>query len=780
MNSLENILQSLNPPQRLAVETLDGPILILAGAGSGKTKALTHRVANLIAQRKASSDQILAVTFTNKAAREMESRISRILSDLGVIITEPLWVSTFHSFCSRVLRSYAHLLDFKVGFSIYDDGDQLAMIKKIQTALNISEKVHPPKNFRSRINAAKIEGLSPDDAEKSARLLLDKESIDVYRQYEIEMKKANAMDFGDLLLKVYDLYRMYPDLLREHQEKFKYVMVDEYQDTNRIQYLLVKMLAGHHRNLCVVGDEDQSIYSWRGADISNILGFEKDFPEAVVVKLEENYRSTQTIVNAASKLIRNNSQRKDKTLFTQNPSGEPIRVHEAANEYDEAKFVARNILDLVAGGEFAWNDFAVFYRTNAQSRVLEEQFRLNSIPYQIVGGMRFFERMEVKDILSYLKVLANPSDDIAFRRIINVPTRGLGKTTLEALDESAYRNRMTLWQAAHKAVAEREFNSGTVSKLRQFLDLLEDLNSQASKMDLLSLYQTILDKTQYINRLRHEDSAEADARIENLEELSNVIAQFLKERADATLISFLEEMALVSDADQVDENLPRVTLMTLHVSKGLEFPVVFVVGWEENLFPSGRASHDEAEEASLEEERRLAYVGMTRARKKLFLSYAINRKVWGQDQYNQPSRFLKEIPLELTHFTTSQQRPSFVSKFAERAQQQQGSGSLWGRTAAGAGSSQKGLHLAPETAPHGAIHQDSSEYDQMSQAFEDESQENKSGFQKGMRVKHPTFGLGTIYQLEGTGPDLKVTVVFQDQSLKKFIAKYARLERAQY
>ena len=741
------IFKGLNDPQRKGVETLDGPVLILAGAGSGKTRVLTHRMANLMASGKASPDEILAVTFTNKAAREMESRIFALLSEIGYSVREPLWVSTFHSFCSRILRNTADLLDYKPGFSIYDDGDQLAQIKKVMTALNISEKVHPPKNFRNRINSAKMLALGPDQVSRSKGLLMDEKSIEVYRVYEEQMKKANAMDFGDLLLKVYELYEMYPNLLEEHQQKFRYILVDEYQDTNQIQYLLVKKLSSSHRNLCVVGDEDQSIYSWRGADISNILNFEKDFPEAVVIKLEENYRSTETIVNAASKLIRNNSQRKDKTLFTRQPTGDPIRVFEASNEYDEARWVVRTMQEIVNEGEFNWSDFAVFYRTNAQSRVFEEQLRLNSIPYQIVGGLRFFERAEIKDILSYLKLALNPADDMAMKRIFNVPTRGLGKTTLESLEEKSFQQKINLKTACEMAVQEKWFHTGTTHKLRDFVSLLDDLREQSQKLDLLEFYQYALEKIGYVMKLRLEDSAEADARIQNLEELSNVISQFMKERSEANLQSFLEEMALVSDADSIEERNSQVTLMTLHVSKGLEFPVVFVVGMEENLFPSAQG-FDESGEDSLEEERRLAYVGMTRARKKLHLSYAVTRKVWGQDQSNPPSRFLSEIPQEHLQFQSGAQRPSFVQR--------------WGG------------HATKTASDSVRVRKKSDDFE--TQAFADETSELTT-YEKGMRVRHPSFGVGSIFQVEGSGDAMKVSVLFSDQTIKKFVAKYARLER---
>jgi DNA helicase II / ATP-dependent DNA helicase PcrA len=746
LENLEKITAQLNPAQKKAVETLDGPLLILAGAGSGKTRVLTQRTALLIASGKASANEILAVTFTNKAAREMESRIYRSMSEIGVSILDDLWVSTFHSFCTRVLRRHIELLDYKPFFSIYDDGDQLSQIKKVMTSLNISEKTTSAKAFRNRINTAKMLGLSPVDVEKSSKIFLDKNSLEVYRRYEQEMKKANALDFGDLLLKVHELLKMYPVVLEQYQNQFKYVMVDEYQDTNHIQYLMVKMLAQKSRNLCVVGDEDQSIYSWRGADIRNILDFEKDFPEAQIVKLEENYRSTQNIVNAATKVIKNNKERKDKTLFTQNPHGDPLQIREERNEYDEARFVVKTIQQLMTQGEGSFSDYAIFYRTNAQSRVLEEQLRSHSIPYQIVGGVRFYERMEIKDVLGYMKLSVNRSDDMAFKRIINTPARGIGKTTVDRLEELSIERNISLFEMAEKAVEEREFAAGTTSKIRAFLNLMEELFQASRDYNLVDYYQIILDKTEYLQKLKKDENPESDARIDNLEELSNALTQFMKERDKATLQDFLEEMALVSDIDTMDETVKGVTLMTLHVSKGLEFPYVFIVGLEENLFPSGMADDDEASE--LEEERRLCYVGMTRAREKLFLTYARSRRVWGQEQFNTPSRFLKEVPNELINFTSSFETPRFVAK-----------------------------HMTSSEPPIISAYRPRTKMEDDTQAFPDYEGMGAAAFSKGMKVRHPTFGVGSIFQVEGSGEQERVTVLFSDQTIKKFVTKYARLER---
>lgn len=734
--------------------TLDGPLLILAGAGSGKTRVLTHRIARLIRERKAAPEEILAVTFTNKAAREMEARVFELMLQLRPHLYEPLWITTFHSACVRILRQTIELLEYKRGFVIYDDSDQLSQIKKVMNALNISDKIVPAKTFKNRINSAKMLALGPNDLEKSSAVYYDQKTIEVYRLYEQEMKKANSLDFGDLLLKVYEIFRMYPAVLEQYRQKFRYVMVDEYQDTNNIQYRIIKMLSESHRNLCVVGDEDQSIYSWRGADISNILDFEKDFPEAKVVKLEQNYRSTGTIVGAASKLIRNNSERKDKTLFTENAIGEKIVLREERTDYDEARWVVHEIQRLAANADASYEETAIFYRTNAQSRVLEEQLRMNGIPYKIVGGVRFYDRAEVKDVLAYLKLILNPADDIAFKRAVNSPARGIGKTTLENLEKLAFEKHQTLTEATRAAIDARVFNSGTTSKLRGFLALMDELTLMAPELSLLDLYTVVIDKTEYVQKLKVEESAEADARISNLEELGNAMAQFQKERPDSSLQTFLEEMALVSDLDSVQQDERAVTLMTLHLSKGLEYNHVFVVGWEENLFPSGMSS-DDGEERNVEEERRLAYVGMTRARRKLHLSYARSRRVWGQEQMNPPSRFLREIPTEALDFQTSIETPRFVSQYSGQATAASGFSS---------GSFRSKLRSVPRD--NGFENQSFSEDIDASAALAN-----------GMRVRHPTFGVGTVYQTEGAGDQMKVSILFSDQTIKKFVAKYARLER---
>ncbi|MCB0407895.1 MAG: UvrD-helicase domain-containing protein, partial [Bdellovibrionales bacterium] len=495
MSFIETFSEQLNSPQRQAVETLKGPLLILAGAGSGKTRVLTYRIANLIASKLASPQEILAVTFTNKAAREMEERTLQLLHKMSVPVFDRLWISTFHSTCARILRDEIHLLDYQPFFAIYDDTDQKSLIKKVLRALNIDEKVHSPKTFQSRINEAKQLGLTPEEVTKKPGFLMDEMSLKVYTTYETEMKKANALDFGDLLLKTYDLFRMYPDVLERYQNQFQFILIDEYQDTNHIQYLLVKQLAQKHRNLCVVGDEDQSIYSWRGADITNILSFENDFPECLTVKLEENYRSSQNIVEAASAVIKNNTQRKEKTLFTSNNQGEKIISREENNEYDEARYIVSNIESLIVKEGYAPSDFAIFYRTNAQSRVLEDQLRSYKMHYKIVGGVKFYERLEIKDMLAYLKVIMNPNDEVALRRIINTPARGIGKTTVEKIETISLDQNISFFDAILYVAEHRLFHSGAGKKLRQFYQLIEQMRTQSIDMSPSEIYLGVLDAT---------------------------------------------------------------------------------------------------------------------------------------------------------------------------------------------------------------------------------------------------------------------------------------------
>ncbi len=744
VDTQSNFKAELNPQQFEAVDTLEGPLLILAGAGSGKTRVLTYRFANLVLQGVTAPENILAVTFTNKAAREMEDRVFKILNRFDVKVVTQLWISTFHSICVRILRDTIEQIGYSKSFTIYDPSDVTSQIKKTLHGLKIDEKIYPAKIFAKKISWAKTYGYTPEIIANEHPQFLDKRTLAVYASYEEDMKRANALDFDDLLLKTKEVFTSNPEVLQRYQQKFQYIMVDEYQDTNNVQYNIIKMLGQGHNNLCVVGDEDQSIYSWRGADIQNILSFEKDFKGAKTVKLEENYRSTKNIVTAASHLIQNNTQRKDKVLFTSNAAGDPIVVREELDEYAEAKFVVNSIDTILRENKSKPKDIAIFYRTNAQSRVLEDQLRAKAMPYKIVGGLRFYERMEIKDAISYLRLSTNLNDDAAFRRIINVPGRGIGKTTMDKVMVISNENKLSMFDAAKIACTTGVLNKSTSAKILNFLRLVEELARKKNKLSISEFYLEVLDKSGYELKLKQDDSLEAKARLENLEELLNAIKQFEKERGqEAILENFLEEMALVSDQDQIKGDEDCVHLMTLHISKGLEFPYVFIVGLEEGVFPSHQKIESD-DETDLEEERRLAYVGMTRAEKQLCLLYAKKRTVWGNTQYNSPSRFIEEIPDEFKLHSTAIKQPT--SQFQTQYQK-----------------------------PY--QRNDYDEFDQTTTYYDEISHQTDNGFSKGMKVRHPSFGVGTVNEVQGHGEDARVSILFTGNFLKTFIAKFARLER---
>lgn len=744
-NLTNPIYKNLNPAQLQAVETLQGPLLILAGAGSGKTRVLTHRIANIISQGLAEPENILAVTFTNKAAKEMRERAFHLLHQLNLrTFSQPL-IATFHSFCVQVLRSYIHILDYSPSFTIYDRSDQISLVKKIFKELNYDTKTYSPQAFLSTINAAKIHGITPHELLKEAVHAIDKKMAEVYKLYEAKMKDANALDFDDLILKTIAIFEKNNEVLEFYQSELKYIMVDEYQDTSTVQYKLIHLLASKHRNLCAVGDEDQSIYSWRGANIDNILSFEKDYSESKVIKLEENYRSTKTIVTAASHVIKNNSLRKDKTLFTNNKDGEKIFAKEVGSEYEEGKFVAQSIQTHMRNdGSLSYDDFAIFYRTNSQSRAIEEELKSYRIPYQIIGGVKFYDRMEVKDLICYLRLFLNPQDDISFLRVLNTPSRGIGDMTVQKLIEFAQQNNFSLLKAAKEILDQGILNKGTCKKLEGFLNMYISLKVQAETLKPAEFIRNLIEQLQYPEYLKFTKPDDFSDRIDNVNELVNVIVKFEKERGqEATLVQFLEEVSLVSDIDDLDENKAAVKLMTLHVSKGLEYPYVFIVGFEEGLFPSGQ-SIDSHDTTAMEEERRLCYVGMTRAKEQLYLSFSRKRMIWGQEQANPPSRFLKEIPPQFIDIQSSIRRP-------------------------------QNFHTKPQDFNFKMTSLDDP-FPDYEKPFSSDI-ENEGEFHKGSRVRHPAFGIGTITVVEGSGDDQKVTILFAGQKLKKFILKYARLEK---
>ncbi|MDO8518837.1 MAG: UvrD-helicase domain-containing protein [Deltaproteobacteria bacterium] len=702
------MLEKLNPKQREAVQHTDGPLLILAGAGSGKTRVLTCRMAHLIATCGIAPRQIIAVTFTNKAAGEMKGRVEKLVGEAS----RDMWVSTFHSAGLRILRRHAEVLGYRSDFTIYDDSDQLKVITRCVEELNLNPQTFNPKSIAYAVNQAKNQGMKGPTAQG----LFDEQTARVAELYEKKLKTNQAMDFGDLLLNVVLLFKHHPDILEYYQKRFTHIHVDEYQDTNRCQYQLMTLLVASHRNLCVVGDDDQSIYKFRGAEIKNILDFQKDYPEAAVIRLEQNYRSTGRILTAASEVIANNSERMGKTLWTENPEGEPISLYEGLTEREEAVFVVSQILKYRGKGEMA-----IFYRTHAQSRPLEDELRRNGVPYVIVGGMKFYERMEIKDTLSYLKVLVNPDDSVALSRIINVPGRGIGKTTMEKLESLAAERGWSLWRLLVGAIHELPLPRGTLTKLQEFTKLILDLQEKKKSLPLVDFITHLFDATGYWKMLKDEGTIESESRMENLEEFSSVIAEYATATENPTLEGFLDHASLATDLDQFDEKAPRIPLMTLHLAKGLEFKRVFLVGMEEGLFPHSRSMDSRAE---LEEERRLMYVGMTRAMEKLTVSYANQRQIFGSVQYNLPSRFLGEIP----------------DKFLERV-----------------GGTRKASGI------------------QIDYSYDQREEEEVTPYRRGLKVKHPVFGTGIIRASEPHEEGHKVTIAFANGQLKKILTKYANL-----
>ena len=764
-----SIYDKLNEPQREAVYHTDGPLLILAGAGSGKTRVLTHRIAYLIGERGVNPWNILAITFTNKAAEEMRQRVDNLVG-FGA---ESVWVSTFHSACVRILRRFIDRLGYENHFTIYDTDDQKTLIKEVCRKVDVDTKVFKERSLLSAISSAKNEMILPDEFELNAGGDFAKMKIaKVYREYETQMRANNALDFDDLLVKTVQLLQTQPDVLESYQERFRYIMVDEYQDTNTVQFQLVSLLAGKYKNLCVVGDDDQSIYKFRGANIRNILDFEHEFPDAKVIKLEQNYRSTGNILNAANSVIANNRGRKEKSLWTENGEGELIRLRQFDTAFDEADFIGEDIKSAVRQGG-SYNDSAVLYRTNAQSRLLEEKFIAMNIPYKIVGGVNFYARREIKDLLAYLKTIDNGRDDVAVRRIINVPKRGIGLTTINRIQESATERGIGFYEA----LLAPELIAGvgrSATKLDSFAALIEYFKTLAEEMNITDLLQEVIEKTGYIESLENEDKEEAKTRKENIDELISKAATYEESCQDkdekATLSGFLEEVALVADIDSLDEDQEYVVLMTLHSAKGLEFPRVYLAGMEDGLFP-GYMSINAGDREELEEERRLCYVGITRAEQELTLTSARRRMVHGETQYNPMSRFVKEIPRELLDtgnkkFTQETEIPAQQNTYArarEAFRAQAFAGALGGMTPAknqGAGkpltgsqalaSLQKGSQLA--AGGNGPL-----------------------GYEVGDRVRHVKFGEGTVTDIKEGGRDHEVTIEFDSVGTRKMFAKFARL-----
>jgi DNA helicase-2/ATP-dependent DNA helicase PcrA len=752
-----NLLHNLNPPQREAVLHDEGPLLILAGAGSGKTRVIVHRIARLILEKGVSPWSILAVTFTNKAAGEMRERVEKLLGGGDV----PL-ISTFHSFCARILRRDIHHLGFDGNFAIYDERDSEKLLKDIVAELKLDEKRFPPKLFASAIDDFKNAGKLPADV--PSHDFYTEKIAGVYSLYQERLKKCNALDFGDLLLLTVRLFESLPEVLDRYREKYQWLLVDEYQDTNPIQYRLVRLLAGTRKNLCVVGDDDQSIYRWRGADLRNILDFEKDFPGVKVVKLEQNYRSTRTILTAAGKVVEKNRGRKPKTLWTDNPAGEKIVYRQASDEREEARFVCREIERHVRKGGSV-GDVAVFYRTNAQSRVVEDAFVADGIPYRMVGGMRFYERMEIKDILAYLKALDNPADEVALKRIINTPPRGIGQSTVERISDLALNRGILFHDALHQAATGGLLGQGPRSKVAAFVEMMERFKRFVETAPLAGLVSRIIRESGYESRLKEDRTEEAEDRLANLQELVAAIEEFEKGSGEHSLSAFLEQVALVSDLEKGEAGQEAATLMTLHSAKGLEFPLVFMIGLEERLFPHVRALEDQSQ---MEEERRLCYVGMTRAKERLYLVNARRRRIFGQDQYNVTSRFIADIPREFIELEGEFQPDlSFGGKgYVEREWtpapiERRGEYPPAGRTEA---THNLSAVLSGDDGP---------EVDNEVRVVPDD----EADVFIGMRVRHSRFGAGTVRKIEGKGDGQKVIVWFNSVGPKKLLVRFAGLER---
>jgi len=731
--AMNDLLTGLNPPQEEAVQCSDGPLLILAGAGSGKTRALTRRVAWLIREHGVAPWQILAVTFTNKAAGEMRERVGELLGS-----SEGLWVSTFHSACVRILRQDISRLGYDSHFSIYDDQDQERLLKQVLKEMNIPEKTLKARAAASAIDSAKNKGYYPEQVPRDDHYA--ELTAKVYARYQQRLQESNALDFNDLLLLTLRLFEDCPEALHYWQERFRYILVDEFQDTNKVQYRLVWLLAEKHRNLCVVGDDDQSIYSWRGAEVGNILGFESDFPGCKIIRLEQNYRSSQNILDAAQAVVDKNIGRKGKELWTENPKGEPLTIEALPDDLEEGRFIAKEISRLQQAGRHL-RDIAIFYRTNAQSRVLEESLRSHNLPYVMFGGVKFYSRLEVKDVLAYLRILINPADSVSARRVINVPGRGIGSVTIDKI--AVFTEEAGGFLPACKMALENgALPNAAAKKVAQFVTLINDFHSRLEKQEFPQLAADLIEETGYGPQLRSERTEEARNRLDNLEQL---LAGMEEHASTAgSLVEYLEQISLITDLDSYDPSLDRVTLMTLHAAKGLEFPVAFMAGMEEGVFPHSRAGYGGDE---FEEERRLCYVGMTRAMDKLYLTHARRRRTYGSYQYNPPSAFLSDIP-------------SGIPK-----------------------------HPAAEGLQHASGHNLASVFEQLGeQAAFDEPDftddevrvvpDAEEGLRLGMNVRHVKFGVGVVRRIEGQGDSQKVIVYFHSIGPKKLLLKFAGLEPA--
>ncbi|HBF39668.1 MAG TPA: DNA helicase PcrA [Firmicutes bacterium] len=728
-----DILANLNEPQREAVCHTEGPLLILAGAGSGKTRVLTHRIAYLIS-KGVQPWQILAVTFTNKAAGEMKERVEGLIGPAA----RTMWVSTFHSACVRILRQDIGELGIEKNFVVFDTQDQLIIIKNILKEMNLSDKTYHPKALLSSISSAKNELIGVDEYQHQAADHFARITADVYKQYQKKLRSNNGLDFDDLIMLTVRLFNEVPAVLEKYQERFRYIMVDEYQDTNHAQYILINLLASKYQNLCVVGDDDQSIYSFRSADIRNILEFERDFPEVKVIKLEQNYRSTKNILHVANEVIKNNRGRKNKELWTENYEGEKIQLYQADDERDEARFVSEEIARQVREEDRKYSDFALLYRTNAQSRSFEEAMMGRDLPYRVIGGVRFYERKEIKDILAYLRLVYNPVDKVSLGRIINTPKRGIGEASYERFLYFLEDNNYTVFEGFEHIMEVPSLTSRGIKPLQEFQQLLTNWVGKRDVLSVKDLAEDILNTSGYLLELRNEGTIEAQSRLENIDEFIALTVNFERNSDDKSLAAFLETVALVADIDNYQADSDAVVMMTLHSAKGLEFPVVFLVGLEEGLFPHSRSLMENRE---LEEERRLCYVGITRARQRLYITYANMRTMYGNFNNSIPSRFLMELPKE-SIINIKMLRKNFTP-------------------AASAASAPAGKAVKPVYSPKPVPQKGT----------------NPDEIQIGSKVNHPKWGIGTVVTKEGNGAEAQVKIAFPGLGIKSLILAYANLEK---
>ena len=777
---MQDILKGLNDKQYEAVVNTEGPCLVIAGAGSGKTKVLTHKIAYLIGEKGAKPWDILAITFTNKAANEMKERIANLVGDDA----KDIWMGTFHSICVRILRRFIDRIGFDSSFIIFDTSDQRTLVKNCMKDLAIDDKLFNDRSVLSEISNAKNEMLEPEQYTARTNSDFRKEKIaTVYELYQKRLKENNAIDFDDIINYTIKILMENPDVLEYYANKFKYVLVDEYQDTNKAQFTLVTLLASKNGNITVVGDNDQGIYSFRGADISNILNFERDFPGTKIIKLEQNYRCTGNILKAANSVIKNNEVKYKKELWTENEEGNLPNVYQAENEYDEATYIVTQIEHLKREEYYKYSDFSILYRMNTQSRAIEDILRRENVPYKIVGGLKFYERKEIKDIIAYLRLIQNSADNLSLKRIINEPKRGIGKTSLDKVEALAEQNETSMYEVIKHA--DQYGLNRVYLNSREFINVIEELKDKKDKLVILELIKTTLKKTGYTKALEEENTIEAENRIENLEEFLTVAIEFEEEYAENSLSQFLEGITLSSDIDNVEEDEDSVTLMTLHSAKGLEFPVVFLVGMEEGIFP-GYKSISEPKE--LEEERRLCYVGITRAKEHLYLTCSKQRTIFGSTSYNPVSRFLKEIPEELLEGY----KEAFGEEDNNKNQMFKDSNYTWTygskdngniktykigeKESVGVGAFAKSNTTNNSTNTGFAFRTAESFLNNLGKKSASNNQVDLSKYEAGVRVYHKKFGEGTISKVEPEGEDLKVDISFDKVGHKRLMAKYANLE----